>query len=488
MAGTQWTKLDGTGSSTDFCVKIPLPYFSTGACLDIARDFLPGKLSSDIFRDSIALLGQLPRSLLFYLENVRKHFNADATIWKTELANKRRFTFDTYSKAWSLQHLETILIIVAYAVTGTPIRDDGESPILYKHYLSDRDPTKFKMLRLTWNQLADVGLLQLQPLPALSSNLLVSKVDVPIAALLTLVASTEEDFDVSKPYQWLFVCSLRGIIDLNVKYVHLEPWQQWEVFGAHFHALRINAFMVIGRTSIPLKDLFSGLLCHWPCACNDVYVKLKPALIYECDKRLSPDLNIKKLAERGNIAFGMDNILSQRSRVYIEYVSMELVARQWTISLSYFCFRHQIGEKDSQKLVPLLFLDQRKREARNLTQIYLKELVEGMKQQVPTCFPEIGQVVPLIFSALANTGSRLSWTDWRDGNVSLYSRACLPDYLGSLRHLPSVNLLICPRTANQTTLMSFLQKAALNSYQTARLDCLLLILLFGFSKPSTQQL
>eukprot|EP01031_Cornospumella_fuschlensis_P041037 gene41037-50062_t len=455
MAGTQWTKLDGTGSSTDFCVKIPLPYLSTAACLDIARDFLPGKLSSDIFRDSIALLGQLPRPLLFYLENVRKRFNADATIWKTELANKRRFTFDTYLKAWSLQHLETILMIVAYAVTGTPVCDDGESPILYKHYLSDRDPTKFEMLRLTWNQLAGVGLLQLQPLPALFSNLLVSKVDVPIAAVLTLVASTEKDFDVSKPYQWLFVCSLKGIIDLNIKDVHLEPWQQWKVFGAHFHALKINAFMVIGRTSIPLKDLFSGLLCHWPSVGDDIYIKLKPALIYECDKKLSPNLNLKKLAERGNIAFGLENIISQRSNVYrvcVNGTGGEAV----DIFFVLFCFRNQIGEKNSQKLVPFLFLDQRKREARNFSQTYLKELVAGMKQQVPTCFPEIGQVIPLIFSALTKTGSQLSWTDWRDGNVSIYSRACLPDYLGSFRHLPSVNLLICPRTANQTTLMSFL--------------------------------
>lgn len=461
MAGTQWTKLDGAGPSTDFCVKIPLAFLSTSACLNIAKEILPGKLYSDTFRDSVVLLGQLPRPLIFYLESVRSHYSVFNAIHYSELTEKRRMVLETYHKTWNLQPLNSILVIVAYSVTGIGVREDDESPVIYKHYLSDRDPQKFEERKVTWNQLAGVGLLQLQPIP----GQMMSKVDVPIAAILSLIASREEHFDPNKPYQWLFVQAMSDIIDLNVVETNPEPWQRWEQFGAHFHALRINAFMVLGYSSISLNQLFSGLQCYLSEISNDMHVVLKPAIVYESECQLAPHVNLKKVAEKRNIPFESENLLDSRQssvyRVCVNGTGGEAV----DIFFVLFCFRKSASKP---KIFPVLILDQRKCEARSLHKQYVENLINSMKARIPTKFPPTGIVVPLIFSALAMPGAQLQSNAGL--NVAIYSRKCLADYFGSLRHLPSVNLLISVRNVNQSTLTSFLGC----SVDLAK-DCLLFI-------------
>lgn len=57
----------------------------------------------------------------------------------------------------------------------------------------------------------------------------------------------------------MFVRSLKGMHNhlRESARIHFD-WSSWEVFGAQFYAARINAFVVLGRTSVEVRELWRG--------------------------------------------------------------------------------------------------------------------------------------------------------------------------------------------------------------------------------------
>jgi hypothetical protein len=71
------------------------------------------------------------------------------------------------------------------------------------------------------------------------------------------------------------------------KQIYDKPsWQLWEVFGAYFHALRINAFLIIGYDTVKVADLFEGALIN---GCEQE-VKLRPMVVMETEDEISEEL------------------------------------------------------------------------------------------------------------------------------------------------------------------------------------------------------
>jgi hypothetical protein len=62
-----------------------------------------------------------------------------------------------------------------------------------------------------------------------------------------------------------------------------SQWKLWTVFGAHFHALRINALMVLGFEEVSLLELFKGARVN---GCVE-YVRLKPMYVIETDDKFN---------------------------------------------------------------------------------------------------------------------------------------------------------------------------------------------------------
>jgi hypothetical protein len=60
----------------------------------------------------------------------------------------------------------------------------------------------------------------------------------------------------------------------------------WEVFGAHCHALRINALIILKFEKVALLDLFKGALVN---GC-DQFVCLKPMYIIETEDKFNENL------------------------------------------------------------------------------------------------------------------------------------------------------------------------------------------------------
>jgi hypothetical protein len=84
-----------------------------------------------------------------------------------------------------------------------------------------------------------------------------------------------------------FLLTLMSLFDnVDMMVYHRAPWQLWEAFGAHFHALRINSLIIIGKAEIKLKELFSGALV----AGCDEKVILQPMQIMETEDVYCSDI------------------------------------------------------------------------------------------------------------------------------------------------------------------------------------------------------
>ena len=74
------------------------------------------------------------------------------------------------------------------------------------------------------------------------------------------------------------------------------PWQLWEVFGAYFHALRINSLIIVGHSVVEVKQLFKGAIIS---GCEDE-AELRPMLVMETEDKFSTDMSSPMIGRKGN--------------------------------------------------------------------------------------------------------------------------------------------------------------------------------------------
>jgi hypothetical protein len=116
--------------------------------------------------------------------------------------------------------------------------------------------------QLTWQQKEDRGLINL-----LSRR---SKWFVRIPSIVIRLCSSETINNDTTPVEVAFLKNLKILIALPS--MSLDPWQKWELFGAHFHCLRINSLLLLGISSCTFSTF-----C--PIANTEIEVKLRPAFL-----------------------------------------------------------------------------------------------------------------------------------------------------------------------------------------------------------------
>ena len=115
------------------------------------------------------------------------------------------------------------------------------------------------------------------------------EVMIPYAILHQLAFFSPESFgnDFTEAIGNFILC-IRGLIEKVDKLIYDKaPWQLWEVFGAYYHALRINSFIIVGSSEVEVKQLFKGAIVS---GCEDE-VKLRPMLVMECEDKFSIDIS-----------------------------------------------------------------------------------------------------------------------------------------------------------------------------------------------------
>ncbi len=110
-----------------------------------------------------------------------------------------------------------------------------------------------KVQGFSWTRLPDGGLCLIDGS---------GRVSVPYV-LVTRVAKMNS-------YQWndnpairCFIQALEGLQDeVDMQFYRHEPWHLWELFGAFYHAARINALQVIGESVVKFSKICDGALMN----------------------------------------------------------------------------------------------------------------------------------------------------------------------------------------------------------------------------------
>jgi hypothetical protein len=171
---------------------------------------------------------------------------------------------DTFVRKWNESILNQkllkgtdFLILAAYSVSGRSV----------ELYFNEE---------VSWARLRDSSVCLIDDSGAVS---------IPYA-MFHLIANWEISAFKDEAYK-AFVSTLKSLIE---KVDNLEsdkaPWQLWEVFGAHFHALRINALIILKFEKVALLDLFKGALVN---GC-DQFVCLKTMDVIETEDKFNENL------------------------------------------------------------------------------------------------------------------------------------------------------------------------------------------------------
>jgi hypothetical protein len=129
---------------------------------------------------------------------------------------------------------------------------------------------------LKWSRLRDSSICLL--IPRKSSKSGEHDVRVPYALLENIGSrgaklATEAERNFASALN-----DMRNSVDLTM--FHLQPWQSWEMFGACFYAVRINALLALGHSTVTLRDLLPGTLMS--SETSAIFVKLVPSRVIRC--------------------------------------------------------------------------------------------------------------------------------------------------------------------------------------------------------------
>jgi len=165
----------------------------------------------------------------------------------------------------------------------------------------------------------------------------------------------------------------------------LEPWQLWEKFGACFFALRVNAFLLLGHTSVSFLEVCPGAVTR---GCN-YDVKLGPMCVHTIEEAIS--------AELPNVVTDKDTC--RRIPWIVGDDGIRHVLINGTSGTGVDCSSaHWLAHSSDQVL---LVLDQRKRVATSLGPAVANALLEKALV-IPSSLPMGSKVVRGHFSLLSS--------------------------------------------------------------------------------------
>jgi hypothetical protein len=235
FAGTDWRKGTIANSSAPDTKRVPLPLMFPRDAED-AISSIPqwrDRLSNDDFRRNLFCLGGMPRAVV--------EFGATGKfgeVWETRVINN-----------WNMDS-KSFILLVAQAMSGLSVTVADSPRLKVQTTEGEEEYNSF----YSWRKLADMGICILVYLD--KENALEAYVQVPYCVFL--LASRIKGYQGSLAEKCLIqnLSILRDDVDLRT--FATEPWQLWEIFGACFHALRINAFLILGHTAVSFKWICDG--------------------------------------------------------------------------------------------------------------------------------------------------------------------------------------------------------------------------------------
>ncbi|KAF0718239.1 Aste57867_1808 [Aphanomyces stellatus] len=246
FAGSDVSAISIVNSSNVYVDRLPLQLLGPNEIENAVASAKYGKdlLMYSSVRRHLFHLGGVPRwsfDFINYLQNfLNKKMQEKKGEVLTTLEIDRAFsaTTTTFVDSWGADlDSSDLLKLAAYCVSGVVVEKSSQS-----------------VGGLKWSRLQDTSLCLLNEK---------SEVTIPYAIFRRIGQLIPNEY--SDPERCFIECVL-GLIDkVDSRIYDKPPWALWEVFGAYFHALRINAMMIIGKPVVTLSELFKGALVKGCC-------------------------------------------------------------------------------------------------------------------------------------------------------------------------------------------------------------------------------
>jgi len=269
FAGTDFSVICIANSSKTETVRLPMTLLTASEMEEAVGALSMGSvlLGYSPVRRHLFYFGGVARWATKYIELLLKRMEESSTVPSVDfIESSFRKICETYVQTWNesilnykiLDHFDFIRL-AAFSVSGCTVRMGNH----FKH-------------NVNWARLRDSSVCVIDDAGAVS---------VPYA-MFHLVADWNL-YDFRDEALKAFILSLRSLIDKVDSLVYDKaPWQLWEVFGAHFHALRINSLIILGSREVVLKGLFAGALVN---GC-DQCVRLKPMYVVQTEDKFNDNI------------------------------------------------------------------------------------------------------------------------------------------------------------------------------------------------------
>ncbi|KAF0707818.1 Aste57867_6533 [Aphanomyces stellatus] len=269
FAGTDLSVISIANSSKTECFRLPMLLLTPREVESAVSSIVNGPLLllHALVRRHLFYLGGVPRWVFEYIHLLLNLIPKDGIpkVGTTSLAIEEiepaYFTIkDKYIESWGkgLEEIDLILL-AAYSIAGVSV-----------------DPFTKVVGKMTWSRVRDSSLCLLTEK---------SEVLIPYSMFHRIARFNPQNY-VNAAEKCFIVC-IQGLIEKVDGRIYDKPqWSLWEDFGAYFHALRINAVIIIGKPVIKVSELFMGALVS---GCNE-QVQLSPTKVMEYDEKFGSSI------------------------------------------------------------------------------------------------------------------------------------------------------------------------------------------------------
>ncbi|RKP18705.1 hypothetical protein ROZALSC1DRAFT_22966, partial [Rozella allomycis CSF55] len=249
FAGTDFSVISIVSSSKTETIRLPMLLLNS---FEMAR-------SVESIPCGIDLLKQTPvRRHLFYLGGVPRWFTEYILLLVKDVSGR-------YDKVPTVEEAEKAFqsVKIQYIAAWGKINIDGKYKALEPIDFIKLAAFSFSGLKVVLNSkvIENLSWARLRDSSVCLINDSDSRISIPYAIIHEIASYKPAEFS-SRVIKRFIEC-LKGLVEkVDLLMYDKSPWQLWEVFGAYFHALRINAFLIIGRTTVKARELFEGALIN----------------------------------------------------------------------------------------------------------------------------------------------------------------------------------------------------------------------------------
>jgi hypothetical protein len=373
-------------------------------------------LSFSLFNKYLFFLGGVPRFCILFAMDAKVRFSSmlPSSNPRAEIeASFQNILDSNLMDIWKSLPDKDLVLLCAHAVSGETVDAAKE--------------VSFQNTKWPWSRIRDTGF----------CDIVSGRVIVPYIVFYLLARkSVRIDLAVSPEQRCFQQALLLMNLDVDAVLFSTPPWLLWEKFGAYYHALRINALLIVGTSEGKFSQLIApGAISN---DCDDM-VELRPMQVIQASQPLSRNTEpcVYSNSSRcnwieGDGGVGYIVLNSESGRGVDIWFTLKLLDPQ----------------RPNQYL---LVLDQRKRVAEvdaNATQASFYESKARDPKVVPT-HQKITKTVVGIFSMLSSVNAQQARLPV---NTFVVSYPQLSEYHGQLSDHPAASPFIRIRFDNLSTL------------------------------------